>query len=277
MTSSEARSGTFHHYPLRSLPTYYADESDEGLVTCLSIVLVSVVRLLSLQDSMSSADTALSHVRVPYDSDDQDGNNSPFDRKLVDFRSPSSLAYRQQLRERSQPSQLVEKWNFLSLSSCPSIDSFFSLIHGIDSLLPDKDLCKSTPLKQPVFTSAKQPLFKTQDHDTKKCFVFLLIFFLKKKANVHPTPPNLSTLLFLIIHRCMFVLFVLSFFYSMHRSTDYFSFFSFVDSSKWKRLQKNSTRSSLFLSSTKLFHSISIQRIIKRLAREAEFNAFKCK
>jgi len=63
-------------YPPRSLHAYYGDESDEGL------------------DSMSSADTGLSHNhnRVPYDSDDQD-------------------AYRQQLREKSQPSHIPLPWH----------------------------------------------------------------------------------------------------------------------------------------------------------------------
>ncbi|CAF1662431.1 unnamed protein product [Adineta ricciae] len=78
MPSSEQRCA-IPHYPTRSVPTYYGDESDEGL------------------DSMSSADTAFSHnqTRVPYDSDDQD-------------------AYRQQLREKSQPTHISHPWHRLS-------------------------------------------------------------------------------------------------------------------------------------------------------------------
>ncbi|UJR37223.1 hypothetical protein I4U23_029932 [Adineta vaga] len=78
MPSSEPRSAV-PHYPVRSVHTYYGDESDEGL------------------DSMSSADTAFSHnqTRVPYDSDDQD-------------------AYRQQLREKSQPTHISHPWHRIS-------------------------------------------------------------------------------------------------------------------------------------------------------------------
>ncbi len=57
---------------------------------------------------MSSADTGLSHNhnRVPYDSDDQDGNLS-FSLKFIRTILFCVLAYRQQLREKSQPSHLV--------------------------------------------------------------------------------------------------------------------------------------------------------------------------
>lgn len=63
---------------------------------------------ITLQDSMSSADTAFSHnhARVPYDSDDQDGRLS--DRSEHRGRRVSHLlAYRQQLREKSQPAHIV--------------------------------------------------------------------------------------------------------------------------------------------------------------------------
>ena len=55
---------------------------------------------------MSSADTGLSHNhnRVPYDSDDQDGKEST---AFVFGGFSFVLAYRQQLRERSQPSNMV--------------------------------------------------------------------------------------------------------------------------------------------------------------------------
>ncbi|CAF0801349.1 unnamed protein product [Adineta steineri] len=78
LPSLEQRSA-IQQYPVRSIHTYYGDESDEGL------------------DSMSSADTAFSHNhnRPPYDSDDQD-------------------AYRQQLREKSQPTHISHPWHRVS-------------------------------------------------------------------------------------------------------------------------------------------------------------------
>jgi hypothetical protein len=60
---------------------------------------------------MSSADTGLSHNhnRVPYDSDDQDGNAFLIFHILFETLFFYTLAYRQQLREKSQPSHMVCK------------------------------------------------------------------------------------------------------------------------------------------------------------------------
>ncbi|CAF0736235.1 unnamed protein product [Rotaria sordida] len=93
--TSEQRS-TIHHYPTRSIHAYFGDESDEGL------------------DSMSSADTAFSHNhnRVPYDSDDQD-------------------AYRQQLREKSQPSHVSHPWHRITGQRQANIQIYTPQVAGI--------------------------------------------------------------------------------------------------------------------------------------------------
>lgn len=70
---------------------------------------------------MSSADTAASQVRVPYDSDDQDGNRKTRkcrkqEQTISFYVSPTFIAYRQKLRERSQPSHssiVMHPWHRL--------------------------------------------------------------------------------------------------------------------------------------------------------------------
>ncbi|CAF2070223.1 unnamed protein product [Rotaria magnacalcarata] len=84
------------HYPLRPIHSYFGDESDEGL------------------DSMSSADTAFSHNhnRVPYDSDDQE-------------------TYRQQLREKSQPSHIPHPWHRVTGQRPSNIQIYTPQMAGI--------------------------------------------------------------------------------------------------------------------------------------------------
>ena len=94
---------------------------------------------------MSSADTGLSHNhnRVPYDSDDQDGNRSLF--FVHYFEIHLFLAYRQQLRERSQPAHIVCHLtpHLFNLNF-----SKFSVIPGIVSLGNVPVISRFTLLKQ---------------------------------------------------------------------------------------------------------------------------------
>jgi hypothetical protein len=146
--SSDQRS-TIHHYPQRSVHTYYGDESDEGLVKNIisnkkqkekndfiyRIVCPQLIQPFPIIIIVCHM-IAMNKMVI---------NRFSWNLVFIFF----ILAYRQQLRERSQPSHIVCNPN----PHCSNINFFqkSSLIRGIVSLVNVKVTSKSIHHKQLVF------------------------------------------------------------------------------------------------------------------------------